>query len=299
MSKALVIGSTVCDIMIYLDKLPQRQGDTHISHQSMSLGGCAFNVANLLHQLKLSYDFISPIGTGIYGDFVKNGLDKLGMVSSIHLEGKNGCCYCFVEGDGERTFLSDHGVEYSFNPNWLHGMNLSDYSYVYVCGLEVEEETGDLLVESLKNISSQIIFAPGPRLKHISTKCMTDLLSLSPIIHLNENEICAYTSLENCREAILALHNITKNTVIVTRGENGVIAFDGKDWYELPAYTIEKVVDTIGAGDNHVAAVIAGLLSQKSLEYSLDFANLVSSKIVQTSGVHLDREIYRALKERL
>lgn len=297
MSKALVIGSTVCDVMIYLDKLPHRQGDAHISHQSMSLGGCAFNVANLLHQLNLPYDFISPVGTGIYGDFVKNELDKLGMVTSIHLEGKNGCCYCFIETDGERTFLSDHGVEYTFNPDWLHGLNLSDYSYVYVCGLEVEEETGDLLVESLQNIPSQIVFAPGPRLNLIPKKRMTDLLSLSPIIHLNENEICAYMSSENSREAILSLYNITQNAVIVTQGENGVIAYDGKNWYEQPAYPIEKVIDTIGAGDNHVAGVIAGLLSEKSLENSLDFANLVSSKIVQVSGVHLDGENYKELQQ--
>ena len=30
MSKILVIGSTVCDVMIYVDKLPSRQGDVHI-----------------------------------------------------------------------------------------------------------------------------------------------------------------------------------------------------------------------------------------------------------------------------
>lgn len=39
MSKALVIGSTVCDIMVYLDRLPSREGDAHIYEQTWSLGG--------------------------------------------------------------------------------------------------------------------------------------------------------------------------------------------------------------------------------------------------------------------
>ena len=33
MSSALVIGSTVCDVMVYLDRLPSREGDAHIDHQ--------------------------------------------------------------------------------------------------------------------------------------------------------------------------------------------------------------------------------------------------------------------------
>ena len=41
MTAALIIGSTVCDVMIYLDRLPSREGDAHIDHQQWSVGGCA------------------------------------------------------------------------------------------------------------------------------------------------------------------------------------------------------------------------------------------------------------------
>ena len=51
MTAALIIGSTVCDVMIYLDRLPSREGDAHIDHQQWSVGGCAFNVVNNLHFL--------------------------------------------------------------------------------------------------------------------------------------------------------------------------------------------------------------------------------------------------------
>ena len=37
MTAALIIGSTVCDVMIYLDRLPSREGDAHIDHQQWSV----------------------------------------------------------------------------------------------------------------------------------------------------------------------------------------------------------------------------------------------------------------------
>ena len=42
MTAALIIGSTVCDVMIYLDRLPSREGDAHIDHQQWSVGGCNY-----------------------------------------------------------------------------------------------------------------------------------------------------------------------------------------------------------------------------------------------------------------
>ena len=39
MSKALVIGSTVCDIMVYLDRLPSREGDAISMSRLWSLEG--------------------------------------------------------------------------------------------------------------------------------------------------------------------------------------------------------------------------------------------------------------------
>lgn len=49
LKNSLIIGSTVCDIMIYVDALPTTAGDVHVNKQIMSVGGCAYNVANVIH----------------------------------------------------------------------------------------------------------------------------------------------------------------------------------------------------------------------------------------------------------
>ena len=157
MSKCLVIGSSVCDCLIYTDVLPSREGDAHISNQKMQIGGCALNVAATLKGLGADFDFLSPVGQGMYGDFVASELAKL-QLPIFRVEGENGCCYCFIEADGERTFLSYHGVEYSFQRSWLENFDLNDYAYLYLCGLEVEEETGEELVDALADFKGTIVF---------------------------------------------------------------------------------------------------------------------------------------------
>ena len=297
MAAALIIGSTVCDVMIYLDRLPSREGDAHIDHQQWSVGGCAFNVVNILHFLSQPYHFISPIGSGIYGDFIRRELNQLGIPSSLSLEGANGCCYCFVESDGERTFLSDHGVEYHFQAEWLQEIAKEKFDYIYLCGLEVEEPTGQELVQSVAQLEGQVIFAPGPRGLLIPKDRLEAIYDLHPILHVNEAEAKAFSACEEISEAAKTLYQRTGQLVVITLGEKGAIAYDG-NWYEAAGFPTE-VIDTVGAGDSHVGTFIAARLEGLDISKALSFANKVSSHIVASKGVHLTQEQYQVLRAEL
>ena len=78
MKKTLVIGSAVCDIVIPLDHLPSRSEDINLYHQEMSLGGCAFNVCDILRHFGAGFLPFLPVGKGIYGQFVKQQLTARG-----------------------------------------------------------------------------------------------------------------------------------------------------------------------------------------------------------------------------
>ena len=115
MKKVLVIGSAVVDVVIHLPHLPEKSEDVHVTSQKMSLGGCAYNASDTIRHFKVPYIPFFPVGTGAYGDFVRNALAERGIVSPVPKpETENGCCYCFVEDDGERTFACYHGAEYRF-----------------------------------------------------------------------------------------------------------------------------------------------------------------------------------------
>lgn len=298
MKKVLVIGSAVVDVIINLNHLPGKSEDVHVLSQKMSLGGCAYNTSDIIRHFKIPYIPFFPVGTGAYGDFVRTNLAKKGVSSPIPTPDRdNGCCYCFVEEDGERTFVSYHGAEYLFERTWFDQLlDASSIDSVYICGLEIEETTGGNIVDYLEQHPEfTVFFAPGPRLVRIAPELMSRLFALHPILHLNEEEALTYSKKETLEEAAQYLYQQSRNTVIITLGKDGCYFYDGTVSDTIPGVPATQI-DTIGAGDSHIGAVIACLQMGKSLPEAIATANRVSAKVVETEGALLSAEAFAGLK---
>lgn len=284
----LVIGSTVADIIINVNVLPTTAQDIHVKSQTTSLGGCAYNVSAMIDLFGVPYTLFSPVGKGMYGDFVRKELDARGIISPVPTpENENGCCYCFVEESGERTFISYHGAEYLFEKEWFDVLNPDRFSYAYICGLEIEDKTGNVIVDFLEKSKIKPVFAPGPRIDKIDKNLMERIFALHPIVHLNEDEVTRYTETANIESASMVLFDMTGETVIVTTGEKGSCYYDGKDFVSVAAVKPERIVDTIGAGDGHCGAVLACLAKGLRLDEALAKANEAASRIVSVKGAVL------------
>lgn len=299
MKPALIIGSTCVDVIINVPHLPVTEEDVHPTAQTMAIGGCSYNVAYIVRLLDAPHTHITPVGTGIYGDYVAKCMNEANVPIAVRVPDKeNGCCYCFVEDGGERTFMSYHGAEYTFQKEWMKPYHAEDYDLTYICGLEIEEPTGINLIEYLEeNPSLTIFFAPGPRLMHIDPKKLERVLALHPILHINEIEALALSGEENINAAAKKLHSITKNAVIITLGKDGAFCkeADGTE-YMIPSIPAKHVVDTIGAGDSHAGAVIACLTKGMSLHDSIAHANRVAAAVVGVQGINLTKEKAKELK---
>jgi len=283
--QTLVIGSAVADIIMNIDHLPKTGEDIHISSQSRSLGGCACLVSDILRHFGAPYSLCTAVGNGLYGEFVGGELEKRGVPVYVRRpDGENGCCYCVVEKGGERTFIVDHGIEYTFYEDYLADIDTDSIDSVYVCGLEVEERTGWNIIEYLeKHREYTVYFAPGARILQIQADRMERMLALGPVLHLNEGESMDFTGKSSVEEAARALYDRTKAPVIVTLGERGAWCFDGQRETLAPPVPAQ-VQDTIGAGDSHIGAVISGLRFGLSLEEAVTMANTVSSAVVAQAG---------------
>lgn len=297
MKKTLIIGSTVLDVIIDVSALPNTTEDLHVKQQTMSLGGCAYNVQNIIQLFEVPHLFCSPIGTGVYGDYVAKQLSERGVEPFLRIKDQDsGCCYCFVEPHGERTFLSYHGAEYTFQENWLNGQDMTEYDMAYICGLEIEEPTGGNIVAFLeKHKELEVFFAPGPRINRIESHKLEALFALSPIIHLNRDEICSYTDSPTLEQAASLLYAKTRNTIIITDGEDGAYYYDETGLHHVSGYPTQ-VVNTIGAGDAHVGAVMACRHQGYTYAKSLNIANQISAKVVATKGSHLPVEDFQVLE---
>ena len=297
MKKIFVIGSTVVDMIINVDHLPTTKADIHISSQMASMGGCAYNVSDTIRNFGTPNVLFSPVGSGIYGDFVRNGLRKKGLISPIPpVDMDNGCCYCFVEESGERTFVSYHGAEYLIQSQWLEEIDVEDVHSIYICGLEIEEKTGENIVKWLeKHPQLPVFFAPGPRIMRIDPALLNRLYKLNPIMHLNDDEIKECFATEDVESAMYKMYDLTQNTVIVTLGDKGAAWYDGSQVQYAQPVKVDTVVDTIGAGDSHVGAVMAGLYNGKTMQQAIVDANKVAAAVVGVKGALLTQEEFDAV----
>lgn len=301
MKKVLVIGSTVVDVIIHLDHLPRTAEDVNVTDQAMSMGGCAYNVSEQLRHFGVPYTLFSPVGTGAYGDFVRAHLAAQGAASPIPTPDRdNGCCYCFVEKGGERTFVSCHGAEYAFYPEWFDALDVSEYSAAYLCGLEVEEPTGVHILDFLeRNPQLTVCFAPGPRIGDLQPERLARLYALHPLLHLNEEEALIGAerltggAAADFREAAGILRKRTGNTVIVTLGPDGCWYDDGSAAGHVPG-AMAAVVDTIGAGDAHAGAATALLHKGTPLPQALAAANRIAAAVVSVQGARLSHDAFLA-----
>ncbi len=296
MKQVLVIGSTVVDIIIKLDRLPRTAEDVHVLSQEARLGGCAYNVSDMIRHFGVPCALFSPIGTGIYGDFIRSEFQKKGLSTPLPTpEMANGCCYCFVEESGERTFICNHGAEYLIYDEWLREVDLRALEAIYICGLEIEEKTGGDIVRFLERARGvPVYFAPGPRLGVIPPALMNRIFALSPIVHLNAGEIRQFTGESGLEQAARSLFSRTGNTVIVTDGGNGAYSFDGS-LVHAAAFPVAQVADTIGAGDAHIGACIACLAQGRPLEQALRAANRAAAAVVAHKGATLSKEEFSRL----
>lgn len=293
MKRLLIIGSTCVDVILRLDHLPTTGEDMH-PVQRFAMGGCAFNVAQVPKAYDVDLRFVTPIGDhGVFSDFVRAHLSNAGFRGPITVpDSENGCCYCLVERSGERTFLSVHGVEYSFHAEYMAAFAGERFDYTYICGLEVEEKTGGELVSWLEahpDIAGTVVYAPGPRGIEVDADRTERILAMHPILHLNEQEAQALagradTDTNSVLAAAQALHAKTGNMVVVTRGADGVLWISADGSVHTAPSVPATVVDTIGAGDSHCGAVLTGLTLGWSEDDTMRFANQVASEVVAQEG---------------
>ena len=287
--KVLVIGSTVADIHIHLDQLPTLEEDVNIQYQKMTLGGCAFNVASVIADLGVPCTLFSPVGKGIYGDFILNEAENAKVRPCLRSDEENGCCYCLIDNDGNRTFMSVHGTEYHFKEEWFNDLDAAPYDLVYVCGLEIEEETGKYIIDFLKkNAEKYICYAPGGRIAELPVVKNEETMQACSLLHLNRREALAYLDklhdpVENAREAAQKLNSRYHCDVVITDGAKKVVSCENGELCVYPVKPVKQRNST-GAGDAHCAAILACRAKGETLAEAVRHANEVSAKVVMSDS---------------
>ena len=112
---------------------------------------------------------------------------------------------------------------------------------------------------------------------------MDFLTAKAHLVFANENELKALCETDDIDEAIDRVRTLVPMAA-VTRSEHGSIVLDGGKVYEVPAYPVEQVVDTTGAGDQYAAGFLFGLAHGKSPDDCARLGALAAAEVITHYG---------------
>lgn len=103
------------------------------------------------------------------------------------------------------------------------------------------------------------------------------------IVFSNEDELHSLYQTADFETAVAQFR--AENVLgIVTRSEKGSLVVTQGEVFTVPAFAVDQIVDTTGAGDLFAAGFLAGLTGQKSLETCAKLGALAAAEIIQHIG---------------
>lgn len=306
-SRVLIVGSAFVDVVADIDEFPISGGDTNANYKSTVVGGCSFNVADVLYKLNLPFDSFMPIGEGTMGDIIEKEFVKRSYpIHKFKNRGDSGWCLSLVEKNAERTFITFPGVETKFVESDLDELNIGQYDFIYLSGYQVDRYSNcqQFIYGLLHKMSDkcQLVFDPGPRSSEIDPNMISLIEKHNVIYTINSSEAMLLTGASEPKTAVGEVFKRSHNSVVVTDGANGAFILDKNSFHDgntsqiaeqlsrindlvelIPSFKV-KPVDTIGAGDSHTGGVLAGLMCGLSLSESVLLANKIASVVTSKSG---------------
>ena len=269
MSQIVGIGACVADTLILLPEFPTE--DTKLRALSVKQCGGGPVSTGLTAASKLGADsaYIGVISDDDPGRFLLEDFRKYGVDISLVQVQTN--CRTFTSfiwlsaQKGSRTCV--------FPPlklNDKHKEAIKSAKILMVDGNELEAALQAAKLARGNGVS--VLYDAGGLYEGVE-----QLLRYTDILIPSEEFAISHTQEENVFIAAKKLYNLYHpKVVVITRGKQGGLLYDGSDFTVYPVYPA-RVVDSNGAGDVFHGAFAAGLISGYGYEQCCHFASAVSA----------------------
>lgn len=179
--------------------------------------------------------------------------------------------------------------------------NYRDAEYVFLANIDPELQLD--VLEQVKNprlvaCDTMNFWISGKREALIKTLSRVDTLLI------NEAEVRQLADEPNLVKAAAIVRGFGPKTLVVKRGEYGVLMFGEHSIFSAPAYPLEEVFDPTGAGDTFAGGFVGYLASTRNLEESnlrkaIVFGTVMASFTVEQFSLDRMRDLdYREIEDR-
>lgn len=288
---------TIGDGMITFD--PSVKGPLrYVDGFKRKIGGAELNVMIGCARLGLQAGWISRLGKDEFGRHILNTVRGEGIdVSEVKLIEGYPTSINFKEvhasGDSKTFYYRHKSPTETFDVDKLPIDYIKKAKVLHVTGVfpAILEQNRLVILEAIK-IAKQhgvkISLDPNIRLKlWTKEEARETLLEYLPYVDFlltgkEELEILFETDSEG--KMIQELQKYDLNRVIVKDGATGASYLENDRFVKVPGFNVEKVVDTVGAGDGFDAGFLYGILQNWTVEKSIELANAVGAMVVQVEG---------------
>ena len=201
-----------------------------------------------------------------------------------------GCSYILVTGDGERTMNTYLGAAQDLTPADIDPTQIAASKIVYLEGYLWDPK------------SAKEAFVKASRIAHDAGRQVALTLSDSfcvdryrdefldlmrkgtvDLVFANEAELRSLYQTSDFNTALKQLRADAKLGV-VTRSEKGCVVASGEGVLAVPAFPVERIVDTTGAGDLFAAGFMFGLVRGAGYENAGRLGALAAAEVIQHIG---------------
>ena len=281
MSNISVLGIFVADISFSGNKIPSI-GETILgTNYNIGPGGKGCNQAIAIARLGGTVNFISKLGKDTYGDLATNTLRNNNIDTSTITysnDFQTGVAGIMVDkntGMNAINVITGAPSTLTINEVEKH-IEVINNSKIFLTQLEIPKEVTLHCLKKAKENKVITILNPAPA-SEISNEFFKYVDYFTP----NETEAEFYTGIKisneiEAKKASIKLLNLGLKKVVITLGKKGLFYTDGKEDIYIKALSLNKVLDTTGAGDAFNGGLAFALSENKSIKEALKLANQVA-----------------------
>jgi len=263
------------------------------------LAGAEINVCVGLSRLGHSVEYITKLGDDPFGKFIKKSLIQEGIGTSyITSTAEHPTGFMLKskvsKGDPEIFYFRRNSAASKVGTADLESIDLREVKLLYLSGIfpalsESAREVSCKLLTSAKENGIPIVFDPNlrPQLwksKEAMAETINDMAFRCDYVLPGIKEGKLLTGNSDREEIADFYLSRGVRAVIIKLGEMGAFVKTRKGSRMVEGIKVEKVIDTVGAGDGFAAGFISGLLEGLTMEDSVKRGNVVGAFAVMSPG---------------
>jgi len=294
MSKILTIGEPMA-LFVAEQEGPLEEVEAFSRFVAGAEVNFSIGMVRLGHQVtyitKLGND---PFGKQIERFFQQNGIDT----SYVTYDG-----YYFTgmqwkqkvkSGDPQVFSLRRNSAASHMDIETIAGLNWDGFEHIHLTGIPPALAAGCRqvvyqLMEQARAKGVQISYDPNLRPglwndKEEMVRVINDLAGRADIVLPGIEEGKILTGKEDVQEIADFYHAAGVKTVVIKLGAEGAYTSSDDYHFYTPGFRVERVVDTVGAGDGFAVGVISGLLEGLALQDAVRRGTAIGALAVMSPG---------------